>query len=89
MGCGRLDTPSGGGDESFDGGGVEATCEFLFFGFDAGDDGDGEEVFVDLAVELEDLADFGVGFCLCEVRGVAFLPEELAGSEERLWGGGC
>ena len=82
---GGLDAAPRGGYEPLDGGGVQPAGEFLFFGFDAWDDGDGEQVGVDPAVEVEDLADFGVGFGFGEVCGVAFLPEEFARAEEGLW----
>lgn len=86
MGSGGLNSTSGGGDETFEGGGVQASGEFLFLGFHTWDDGNGEEVFVDLAVEVEDLSDFRVGFFFGEEGGVAFLPEELSGPEEGFYG---
>lgn len=79
-----MDAATGGGDEAFNGRGVETACEFFFFGFDTGDDGHCEELFIDAAVEVEDFEDFGVGFGFGEVRGVTLLPEELAGTEEGL-----
>lgn len=64
VGGGSLDSAPRGGDESLYGSRVQSSGELLFFGFDAGDDGHGEEFFVHAAVEIEDLADFGVGFGL-------------------------
>ncbi len=84
VGGGGLDATSRGGDEAFDGGGVQTAGEFLLLGFDTGDDGDGEELFVYSAVQLEDLADLDVSFGFGEMRGVAFLPEELSRSQEWL-----
>jgi hypothetical protein len=76
-GC-ALDATTGGRDKALDSRRIQTSCEFLFIGFDSGDDGHGEEVFEYAAVEIEDVADFLVGFGLCEKCGVAFLPEELA-----------
>lgn len=80
-----MDATARGGDETFDGGGVETACEFFLFGFDAGDDGNCEKFFVYATVEIEDLEDFGVGFGFGEVGSVALLPEELTGTEEGFW----
>lgn len=82
MRCSTLDTPTCSRDESLDGGGVVSTCEFLLFGFDALENGDGEEVVVDCFVKVEDLEDFLVCFGLGEEGSVAFLPEEFTSSEE-------
>ena len=80
--CCSLDTTSSGRDETFDSRGVKPTSKFLFLRLDSWDDGHGEEVFVDLTVEVEDFSDFNVSFCLCQMGGVAFLPEEFPGAEE-------
>lgn len=82
---GGLDTTPCGRDEPFDGGCVQTACKFLLFRFDTRDDGDSEEFFVDTTIEVEDLTDFCVGLFLGEVCGVAFLPKELAGTEEWFW----
>ena len=85
MRCGCLDSAPRGWDEPFEGSGVQSSCEFLLLRLDTRDNGDGEEVFIDLAVQVEDLSHFGVGFGFGEESGVAFLPEELARAEEWLW----
>jgi hypothetical protein len=78
MRCRGLDTTAGGGDKAFNGRCVEATSELFLLGLDARNDGDGEEVFIHLAIEVKDLAHFGVGFRFGEICSVTFLPEELA-----------
>jgi hypothetical protein len=80
-----LDSSTGSGDETFDSSGVESSCELFLFGFDSGDDGDGEEFFVDSAVQVEDLENFFVGLGFREERRVSLLPEELSGTEERFY----
>ena len=45
-----LNTTTGGGDETFDGSGVQASSEFLLLGLDTRDDGDGKELLVNTAV---------------------------------------
>lgn len=85
MRCGCLDSAARGWDESFEGSGIQSSCEFLLLRLDTWDNGDGEEVFVDLTVEVEDLSHLSVGFGFGEEGGVAFLPEELARAEEWLW----
>lgn len=62
---------------------VVATGEFLTFRLHALDDGACEELLVDPAVQLEDAHDALLGLLVRDVRRVALLPEELAGSQER------
>lgn len=83
MACSGLDAASGGGDEPLDGGCVETPCEFLLLRFLAFDDGDGEEVFIDPTVEVEDMSDLDLGVSLGEMCCVPLLPEELASADER------
>jgi hypothetical protein len=78
-----LDTPSGRRDKSFNGGGVEATSELFFLGFDTRNDGNRQQLFVYPSVKLEDLSDLNVSLCFGEVGSVTFLPKELAGTKER------
>lgn len=85
---GGLDSSSGGGDEALDGGGEEASGELLVLGLDALDHGDGEQLLVDSAVEIEDLVDLNLGLGLGEEGGVTLLPEELSGSEEGFYEAG-
>jgi len=80
MRCRALDTTAGRGDEAFNGRCVESTSELFLVRLDARNDRNGEEVFVHLAIEVEDLTDFGIGFRFGEMSSVTFLPEELAGS---------
>lgn len=84
MRCCTLDTASGSRYEAFYGRRVQSTCELLLLGLDTGNDRDSEQVLVYFAVELEDLSHLRVGFRLCEVSGVSFLPEEFASAKERL-----
>ncbi|KAI3476391.1 hypothetical protein L1887_62043 [Cichorium endivia] len=79
-----LDTTAGGGDEALDGGGVVTAGELFLLRLDTGHDGDGEELLVHLAVEVEDVHDLLVGLLERDVGGVALLPEELARAEEGL-----
>ena len=62
MRCRSLDTTAGGGDKTLNGSCVESTSELFLLGLDARNDRNGEEVFEYLAIEVEDLADFSVGF---------------------------
>jgi len=50
-----LNTTSRGGDEPFDGGGVEATSKFLLFGLDTRNDRNRKQFLVYTAVEVKDL----------------------------------
>lgn len=45
-------------------------------------DGHCQEVSVDLGVQIEDVADFLVGFFLADKGRVPFLPKELPGPDE-------
>lgn len=83
VGSCALDTASGCWDEAFQGRRVQATCELLFFGLDTGNNGNGQEVLIDLAIELENLADLDIRLGFGEMGGVPFLPQELASTEER------
>jgi len=62
--CG-LDTTARGRDEAFNSRCVQSSSEFLLLGLDTRDNWDSEEIFVDLSVKLEDLANFGVSFGFC------------------------
>lgn len=84
VGSSGLDTSARGGDETFHSGGVITTGKLFLLGLFTGDDGHSEDIFVDLSVELENVEDFLVSIGLVEEGGVAFLPEELSGTEERL-----
>jgi hypothetical protein len=79
-----LDSAACGGDKALDGGGAESAGEFFVFGFLAFYDGDGEEVFVDTAVEVKDCVDFFHGQVFGEMGRVAFLPEEFPRAEKGL-----
>jgi len=52
---GSLNTTTGGWDEPFDGGCVETTSEFLFFGLDTGNDRNRKQLLVYATVEVKDL----------------------------------
>jgi hypothetical protein len=84
VGGSSLDTATSGRDETLDGGGVETSGELLLLRLDTGNDGNGEELLVNAAVEVEDLENLLVGFGLGEEGGVALLPEELTSTEEGL-----
>ena len=47
-------------------------------------DWNGQKIFVDLSIEIEDDQDLLLGLLLRREGRVALLPQELAGSEERL-----
>ena len=79
-----LDGPAAGGDEGLAGDGELAAGELLGLGLLAGDDGDGHEVLVDLAVEVGDVEDLGLGLLVGGEGRVALLPEELAVPQEGL-----
>ena len=85
MRCRGLDAPAGGGDKAFDGRCVEPTSELFLLGLDTWNDRNGEEVLIYLAIEIEDLADFGVGLRFGEICSVTFLPKEFACSQERFY----
>jgi len=86
VGGGSLNATTGGGDEPFDGGGVEATSKFLFFRLDTRNDRNREQLLVYATVEVKDLQDFLVRLFAREVGGMTFLPQELSGPKERLCG---
>jgi hypothetical protein len=69
-----LNTSSGGRDESLDSGCVISSGEFLLDRLDTWNNGDGEQVDVDLSVEFKDVEDLGVGLGFVEESSVAFLP---------------
>ena len=69
----------------FDSSGDMPAGETLHLRLAALDDWDGEQVFVDLLVEIEVVTDHFLGFVVGGVGGVAFLPQEFPGAEE---GGG-
>ena len=79
-----LDAAPGRRDEALDGRRVQAAGELLLLRLDARDDGDGEELLVDAAVQVEDLEHLLVGLRLGLERRVALLPQELARAQERL-----
>lgn len=86
VGSGSLDPASGCWDKAFYGGGIQSSGEFFFLRFHTGDDGDCQELLVDAAVEVKNLADFGVCLSFGEMSSVALLPEELACTQEGLCG---
>lgn len=78
-----LDTSSCGRDEALDSGGVQATSELLLLRLDTWDNRNGQKILVHSTVEIEDVSNFRVRFSLGQMSSVAFLPQELSGSEER------
>ena len=87
MGCSTLNSSSCRGDETLNGGGVVPSGEFLLVRLLSRNDGDGDQVDVDFAVEFQDVQYFLSGFISGQEGAVSFLPEEFPGSEERLWTG--
>lgn len=73
------------GDEAFDSGSEVGTGEFLINRLGAFDYGYGEKFLVYIGIPIKDLEDFFRGLLLSQMRCVAFLPEELARSDERHW----
>jgi hypothetical protein len=71
---GCLDTSTCGWDKAFDSGGVVGSWELLVDGFGALDNGNSEQLLVDIGVPVQDLQDFGASLLLCKMCGVAFLP---------------
>jgi hypothetical protein len=61
-----LDTTASGGDEALNSGRVVGTGKLLVLRLDTGDDGDGEDLLVNAAVEVENVADLLVGLRLLE-----------------------
>ena len=68
----------------FSGGCIVSTSELFLFCLFAPDDRDGQEVFVDLAIEVEDDQDLLLGLVEGRESRVTLLPQELTGPEERL-----
>lgn len=84
VGSGGLDTSAGGRDETLYSGGVITTRKLFLLRLFTGDNWHSEDIFIDLSVELENVENFLVSICFVEEGGVAFLPEEFSGTEERL-----
>jgi len=84
MGGRALDASSGRRDKALDGGRVQTPRELFVLRLDPRYNGDREELFVHLSVEVKDLAHFRVGFLFRHEGGVALLPQELASANERL-----
>lgn len=82
MRSGSLDSTTIGGDVTFDGCGVVASRELLALRLASLDDGNRQQIFVDRAVQLQNVEDFLVGLFLGGERGVSLLPQELSASEE-------
>jgi len=55
VGGSTLYTTTGSRDEPFNGGGIEATSEFLLFGLDTWNDGNRKQFLVYAAVEVKDI----------------------------------
>ena len=85
VGGSGLDASSSCWDKALNSGCVQTPCELFVLRLDPRDDGDCEELFVHPSVEVKDLAHFRIGFLFRQEGGVAFLPEELASANERLW----
>ena len=71
---------------SFDGIGCFCACEFFFFGFLAFDHRDSEVLFANVSIDVEHLFGLCDSFLCGFVHGVAFLPKEFHGTEERTGG---
>ena len=79
---GSLNGPPGNGNVRFDRGGLVSTGKFFLFRLVSLNDGDGQQVFVNTAVQIEGLLDHGVGIVVRGVGRVSFLPQEFAGSQK-------
>ena len=80
---GALYAPAVHRDNALDSGGVVASGELLEFRFLPLDHRNGQELLVDCRVHIEDHSDLGRGLRETGVGSVAFLPQELAGPQER------
>ena len=68
----------------FDAVGAQGAGELLAVGFEAAQDGQGHFFFDEVGIDvIEDHKRFGLGLGLGGMDGVAFLPEELGGAQER------
>ena len=81
-----MDPTPGSRDKAFNSGGIQGPSKLFLFRFDSGNDRNGKEFFIYSPIQLENLANFGVCFSFQEVSGMAFLPKEFAGTQERLYG---
>lgn len=85
VGCGALDSTTSGRDIALAGSCEKPASEFLFFGLASLNCWNGEELRVHACIPVKDRQDLGLSSSTGLVRGVALLPEELAGAEEGLW----
>mmetsp|Transcript_4792 Transcript_4792/g.11378 ORF Transcript_4792/g.11378 Transcript_4792/m.11378 type:complete len:265 (+) Transcript_4792:962-1756(+) len=83
VGRGTLDPSSGGRNERLDGGSVQTASELFFLSLLPLDHRDGEQILVDILVQLEDGQDLLLGLAPVGERRVSLLPEELARADER------
>mmetsp|Transcript_6675 Transcript_6675/g.22987 ORF Transcript_6675/g.22987 Transcript_6675/m.22987 type:complete len:376 (-) Transcript_6675:559-1686(-) len=71
-----------GRDEGLHGGGVQSSRKLFLLGFLSPHHRHGQELLVDLGVEVQDVQDLGVGLRLGSKGGVALLPQELPAPDE-------
>lgn len=79
-----LNASAAGSDKGLNCGGKVTASELFLLRLTALHDRDGHQVRVNAAVELQNLEDLFFGLGSCRKGCVPFLPEELAGSKERL-----
>jgi hypothetical protein len=79
-----LNTTAGSRDISFNGGGVETTSKLLLLRLLTLHNRDGQELFVDLRIVIENLQNLLMSTLLSKMRGVTLLPKKFTGTKERL-----
>lgn len=82
MGRHALGPSTGRRNETLDRRGVVCPCKLLLLILPTRENGDGEAVGVDPAVEVEDVENLFLGIGSSEESRVTFLPQELSRAEE-------
>ena len=70
---GGLNSTTVGGNEGFDGGGVETSSKLFFLGLSTLDHGNSQQLFINTSIIIKDFNDFLLGFFLGSESTVTFL----------------